>query len=263
MGSQRTAAMYVYGLVDGPSWIVHAILAAVRKLGIRATEEQLYQWTCDRMFTQCKHWARRLKLCTVWIALDGNDCWRREIYASYKSRRQQRERDPRVAIVYGRILREFLCKQGLPILRHAACEAEDIIFYARTLLRSHRRATGFAVFTRDGDLLQMEDDDTRVVDFWGQMTTPDRLVGSDLLWKKILAGDPSDNIPGCRIWRSLQHSVRQSILSDPQYRKFWLEDHPEVFEQAQRNRQLIDLRCCPSHIVREIEVLCMHAMHAL
>lgn len=250
-----------FGLVDGPNWVISTIFTGIQRAGKDATEEAIYEWVCTEMYRQCAEWVRVFHLTDAWIALDGKECWRHDVFPSYKSERKQRKRDPRIAALYGRIIYEYLPSQGLPILQHPSCEAEDVIFHSRAFLREKRAAREFYVFSRDRDLLQMEDTrgDTRVVGFrlGGRPPTRTRLVGSDLLWKKILTGDRSDSIPGLRIWHRLSDSLQRRILSDHQFRIFWIEKNgPEVQNHIDNNRRLIDLQCCPTKIQGILRGLC-------
>lgn len=140
---------------------------------------------------------------TAMFALSGKSNWRRGIYPEYKAHRKSSQRP----LVFER-LREWAL-ENLPAVTVDSWEADDVLGVRQTDPSSPENAI---IVTEDKDLNQIPG--------WlfNPTIDPDGPVEvseeeADLFfWAQVLAGDPTDNLPGCP---GIGMKTAQKILSNP------------------------------------------------
>lgn len=192
------------------------------------------------------------KLQKQWSTTPGNllfcadcsraDIWRMSIFPEYKASRIVNTRfDPGAfKAVY-----DWLDEARIPVLRHPKLEADDV---ACLVFRKIRRAAPDAkvVFiTGDHDYLQLKDDATEIFSLEGKKGTnlweAGVKKGTHDMTRKILLGDPSDNIPPVLTKSQVTHYLS---LPDDERAPF-LEALGKT-QEYERNLRLMSWACIPA-----------------
>lgn len=217
------------------------------------------------------------KVCNVpWSnVILAQDCrrtkiWRVELYPEYKG---TREASHIKSGFDGHDIFQYTCKTlipkwiekyGLKCLRYPKAEADDIVACLSKHLRKSFDAN-ITILANDTDYLQLVNEKVRLLDMKGKERTSANKQHD--LWKKILIGDTSDNIPGCYINQSNIYSDRKNVrfirctpkvinlmLSDWDIWYSRLIETPDIIRDRQHllNQKLIDFENIPQDMYQGI-----------
>ena len=121
--------------------------------------------------------------------------WRNKVYSEYKSTREASHIksgfDGREVFKYTHDV--LIPKWGYKCYSHPELEADDII---ANLVKQYS-GNSIYILASDHDYLQLVDNNVTLIDMKGKIKTCENAHHE--LWKKILMGDKSDNIPCCLI----------------------------------------------------------------
>lgn len=188
------------------------------------------------------------------FARDGKDVWRYKIYPQYKAHRADDESQDDVhspGPVFKHVNENYHSKLGAYVIRYDRAEADDIAAIAVRYIRIVEPEKKIYLITGDHDFLQLsEPNHVEIYQLkgWKQITVDDPYSA---LMSKILAGDPSDNIPP--IYKGCGKKTAQRLIKDNKELKQMLQEHGR--EQYDMNRTLVDFNYIPSDIVEEIEAI--------
>ena len=187
------------------------------------------------------------------FARDGKDVWRYKIYPEYKATRSgPLDTDLHApGPVFKHINETFHKVLGAKVLKVERAEADDIAAVATRYIRAAYPDKKVIIITGDYDFLQLSEEgkvELYQLKGWKRITSNDPHAA---LMLKILAGDPSDNIPG--VFKGCGKKTAQRLAQDPNALEEVLKKHG--VEQYQLNQTLIDFDCIPVDLVEEIEAL--------
>ena len=188
------------------------------------------------------------------FARDGKKVWRYELYPEYKATRSGYDDIHSPYPVFGYTKQKFhlrLCDKGASILHVERAEGDDIAAVATRYIRTVFPNTKIIIITGDHDFLQLsEPNHIELYQLKGfkKITTNDPHTA---LMIKILAGDPSDNIPA--IYKGCGKKTAIRLANNPAELEEILQKKGR--EQYKLNRQLIDFDYIPEDLVEEIEGL--------
>ncbi len=190
------------------------------------------------------------------FARDGKKVWRYAFYPEYKATRAGYDADDLHSPypVFGYTKQNFyprLYKEGAAILYVDRAEGDDIAAIATRYIRTVFPDTKVVIITGDHDFLQLSDPNhVELYQLKGfkQITTADPHTA---LMTKILAGDPSDNIPA--IYKGCGKKTAARLANNPAELEEMLQKKGR--EQYELNRQLVDFDYIPKDLVEEIEDL--------
>ena len=137
------------------------------------------------------------------------------------------------------------------MIRHSQAEADDIAAIAARYIRVVYPEEKVILITGDYDFLQLSEPGfVEIYKLQGlkEITVDDPHTA---LMSKILAGDPSDNIPN--IFKGCGKKTAARLANDPVELGKVLEKHGS--EQYLLNRQLVDFDYIPLDIVSDIEAI--------
>ena len=188
------------------------------------------------------------------FARDGRDVWRYKLYPEYKATRSSHdENDPHSpGPVFKHINENFHSRLlGASVLYVSRAEGDDIAAVATQYIRTAYPETKIVIITGDHDFLQLSEPgyvEIYQLKGWKQITTEDPHTA---LMTKIIAGDPSDNIPS--IYKGCGKKTAQRLANNPDELDKMLKKHSR--EQYDLNCQLVNFDNIPEDIVEEIEEL--------
>jgi len=128
----------------------------------------------------------------------SSDVWRKQIYPEYKSNRDYTGFNGKKVFqwTYDNILPDWE-KKGAKVLRFDQLEADDIAAIIVNWMSKHNPAKSITIVTNDNDYLQLLKHPQVSLINLKEEDLKKRSIGNpewDLM-KKIILGDPSDNIP--------------------------------------------------------------------
>ncbi len=243
----------------------HATVSWLRYSPDRVTAAEGLPWLENKTFmtTFEKMWFETIKkLCKLFtiqtkdiiFARDGHDIWRYKVYSEYKATRAGFvKNDPHSpAPVFGHINKHFHPQvAGAKVLLVNQAEADDIIAVTTRYIRTTFPKTKIIIITGDHDFLQLSEPDH--IDLY-QLKGFRQFIVDDprvALLIKVLAGDPSDNIP--HAFKGCGKITAKRLAENPKELEKVLDQKGR--DQYNFNRLLIDFDCIPQEIVAEIEDL--------
>jgi DNA polymerase I len=183
-------------LVDGPGYIFRAFFGIKQKMNAPDGTPTNAVFGFNRMLRQL---IRDMKPDYVAVIFDtGEPTFRHGIYPAYKA---NRDAPPEEMIPQFTLIDELVAAYGLPVLKRAGFEADDIIATLATTAESH--AMDVVIISSDKDLMQLVDDRVRLYD-----PLNERFLGREAVIEKFgvppekvvdvqaLAGDSTDGVPG-------------------------------------------------------------------
>jgi len=187
----------------------------------------------------------------VIYARDGKDVWRYKVFPEYKLHRAQTEEYTPFdgGPVFKWTNENLVEKIGgctVNVVRIEEAEADDVIAigirYIRTVLE---QSNDIVIITGDHDLLQIPN--VRVYTANLKEITSQNPRTS--LYKKVLSGDPSDNIKG--IFKGCGKKTAEKLANDPELlEKTIIEKNCQA--QFNLNKMLVDFEEIPEAIVHKI-----------
>jgi 5'-3' exonuclease len=214
---------------------------------------RLFKTNFLKLCTQCKIHPKH--------AVFVGDCprahiWRMRLLETYKSNRDNRPRIPTEIFecVYSTILSSLQRDHGARYVMIEEAEADDIIGWIHRQLPN----TSKTIITNDNDYLQLADDKTLLLNLQ-RKNIAERGTGDarEDLTRKILAGDPSDNIAGVV-------SVKRAatLAAMPYEEMLHILEQEAKLEVYRANERLIDMRMIPSDVEAAIGVKVKIHTHA-
>lgn len=183
---------------------------------------------------------------------DGRNVWRYGLYPEYKATRAQPDpEDPHSPGPVFKLINEKYHPQveNSSVLYNARAEADDIAAILIRYVRATRPDQRIIVITGDHDYLQLSEPgivDLFTLKGFTEITCENPHLA---LMKKVLGGDPSDNIPP--IYKGCGKKTAERLAADPEELEKMLKKKGR--EQYDLNLTLIDFNNIPEDIVEEIE----------
>jgi len=185
--------------------------------------------------------------------------WRMEIYPEYKATRKNtcsfKNKKYNVGNIFKHIynkLYPLLEKQyGFKIIKVENAEADDIIAVLSSQIRENDKNRLIVIISNDNDFLQLVDEKTLIWSLQNKLlNTKVEFSAEDILMKKILKGDESDNIPS--IIGSMADKDLNDLIRDKKKFNIWLKENPDKQICYEKNRTLIDFKYIPINIKNAI-----------
>lgn len=202
------------------------------------------------IYEQCIHYLKRLyrrfKPDRVICACDGQHYWRREIYPDYKAHRPNTELKQWVKAAISIFKQDFahLCLEVMH------CEADDIIFAISLYARC-----SVTIVSSDQDFVQLISERVTLFDPNKSQYRVAPKNQAMALFIKCMRGDKSDNIFSAYPYVSTKR-IESAFKSERSLALLMATpkaDGRTVFDDYQRNRQLIDLSCLPDELKQTIK----------
>lgn len=215
--------------------------------GVAWLDNPIFMKTFEKMWFETVKKLRKKYGSEIIFARDGKQVWRYDVYPQYKATRSGSDVDDPHAPgpVFKHINEHYHERLSVPVIRVDTAEADDIIAVAVQYIKIVSPDRDITVITGDHDLLQIPG--IRIHDLKGrELTSPDPHVS---LMTKVLAGDPSDNIPS--IYKGCGKKTAERLAKDPEELEKMLVKHGR--EQYLLNRQLVDFDYIPTLVSAEIE----------
>lgn len=195
----------------------------------------------------------------------GKDCkreniWRNKYFSNYKQNRANGPEDgfmggPFFKMVYEEKL--FFEGGARAVLSHPQLEADDCIALCIKHLLSTHPNCNIYVITSDKDYLQLANDQVHLYNLsFKKLTDQKSSTGnpeSDLFCK-ILAGDPSDNIPS--VFPKCGPKTALKCFEDKEFFQKKM-DKEEYWKQYELNKTIIDFNCIPEDLVDQFMNSCV------
>lgn len=237
------------------SWYNHSPERKEEASGKSWIENETFMKTFEKMwFENIKKITKKfnVKESDIIFARDGTDVWRYGVYPQYKATRIcPPSTDPNSpSHVFKYINENFHKRLGAPVLRVDRAEGDDIAAVATQYIRTVFPDKKVIIITGDHDFLQLGDFNVEIYQLkgWKKINTDDPHLS---LMTKILAGDPSDNIPS--IYKGCGKKTAQRLAKNPAELEKVLQKYGR--DQYDINRRLVDFAYIPDDIVAEIESL--------
>lgn len=222
--------------------------------GVRWLDNDVFMKTFKKMwFENIKKICKKFNVDTknLIFARDGKNVWRYEIYPKYKAHRQGDDTvdDPHAPGPVFKYVNENYHKQlDSIVIRVDTAEADDIAAIAVRYIRAEYPDNQIYLITGDHDFLQLSSPSVQIYQLngWKNITVDDPRRA---LMIKVLAGDPSDNIPP--IYKGCGKKTAE---------KLDISDLEEVLKKNGRkqydlNCRLVDFDYIPDHVAEEIEAI--------
>jgi 5'-3' exonuclease len=239
------------------SWYKHSSERVKDAEGVAWIDNQTFMNTYEKMwFETITKLCHRFKIQrnNIIFARDGSNIWRYSIYPDYKANRSEDEDDDPYSPteIFKYTNKHFHSRiTGCTVLKDNRAEADDIIAITARYIRAVFPETKIIIITGDHDFLQLSEPNmTEIYQLKGlkPLTVNNPYT---MLMIKILAGDPSDNIPAS--FKGCGKVTAKRLANNPQELKAVLEK--KGYRQFNLNRQLIDFDFIPTKIVQSIESL--------
>lgn len=227
--------------------------------------EELYLQKYETLFESNLYKLMKKKRVVAANTILVGDChrkniWRMDICPDYKASRDSYwEKHPIQEDIFPLIYNTILPKlnqKGIQYISLPKMEADDIVYGVKEKLKALGFANQITILTNDSDYLQLVDDNVDVVNLPTMKSIRNRYLGCprrDVLLK-ILAGDPSDNIP-----RAVQKSKTLKYLKhegncvhEDTVREFVRQNGS--FEQYEKNCKLIHMEHIPKDLLDGIVI---------
>lgn len=211
--------------------------------------------TFEKMWFQyidkiCKKFSVERK--NIIFARDGKNVWRYKLFPKYKAQRANCNSSDDCHTpgpVFKHVNEHFHSKLGVSVIRNDLAEADDIAAVTVRYIRVVYPNKKIVLITGDHDFLQLsEPGHVEIYQLRGftNITSDNPHLA---LMTKILAGDPSDNIP--QAFKGCGKKTAEKIAKDPVLLQEYLTKHGS--KQFELNQQLVDFDYIPENIVVDIE----------
>jgi 5'-3' exonuclease len=180
--------------------------------------------------------------------------WRFQYYKNYKKTRDERLTTFNGDIFkycYNNLLPTLEEKLGIQSCEHPISEADDIIAVFTRYLHNNNHLSNITIVTNDNDYLQLIRDNVKIVNMKNVNLNTRLIEDADTYLKiKIILGDKSDNIPSvfpkCGEKKAIQLAQNPVLLEEK------MKKYPGSKEKYELNTLLIDTKCIPEYIQKEI-----------
>ena len=222
--------------------------------GLSWLENKIFMATFEKMwFKTIKNLCKNFNIQSndIIFARDGHDIWRYKIYPEYKANRAGIENNDLYSpcLIFKHVNKYFHSQvTGSRVLLFNKAEADDVIAVTTRYIRSITPDKKVIIITGDYDFIQLSEPRVEIYQLKGlrKFIVDDPRVA---LLTKILAGDPSDNIPPA--FKRCGKITAKKLAKDPIELDKALMTHGRI--QYKLNRLLIDFDYIPKEIVEEIE----------
>ena len=239
--------------------------AARKWLGFQKELDQVNPWQNEAKFREillnqyAKSLQKYMKEGYCYLAMESldNKNWRKDVYQEYKANRPKNY-DIYAYFQYlaGTFLPEFVRNhsEGCQLLQRPCTEADDLIALTALALSSRTPPPTITIVTSDMDFLQLVEDDNTIQLLDANLKPKSEnkpLKGQAYLRRKIIYGDPSDNIRPLykgrnstklkeQLLEKLHATENLDALTESDF------DNKELYEAFLLNRTLIDFRMIPN-----------------
>jgi len=185
--------------------------------------------------------------------------WRMSLYPEYKANRKNtcNYKNKKYNIgnifkhIYNSLYPQLEKQYGFKILKVENAEADDIIAVVANKIRELDKNRLIVIISNDNDYLQLVNEKTLIWSLQNKLlNTKVETTSEEILLKKILKGDDSDNIPS--LVNNLSEKDVNEIIKDSNKLNNWLNDNPDKKEAYINNRKLIDFQYIPTDIKKLI-----------
>lgn len=181
--------------------------------------------------------------------------WRMNIFPEYKANRKNTCNYKNKKYNIGNIFKHIynvlypqLEKQySFKIVKIENAEADDVIAVLANKIREIDKNRLIVIISNDNDYLQLVNEKTLIWSLQGKLlNTKVESTAEEILLRKILKGDESDNIPS--LIGNMSEKELNEIVKDSRKLGEWLNRNPEKSELYLNNRRLIDFRHIPENL---------------
>lgn len=180
--------------------------------------------------------------------------WRMNLYPEYKGNRKNTcsYKNKRYNIgnifrhIYNVLYPKLIEQYGFKLVKVENAEADDVIAVLSTKIRNMDKSRLVVIISNDNDYLQLVNEKTLIWSLQNKLlNTKVDMTADEILLKKILKGDDSDNIPS--IVGNMNEDGLLQLIKDSGKLENWLNEHSkkDIFEN---NRKLIDFNFIPDNI---------------
>ena len=181
--------------------------------------------------------------------------WRMNLYPEYKANRKNTcsYKNKKYNIgnifkhIYNNLYPQLEKQYGFKILKVENAEADDIIAVLANKIRELDKNRLVVIISNDNDYLQLVNEKTLIWSLQNKLlNTKVETTSEEILLKKILKGDDSDNIPS--LVGNMSEKDVNELIKDEVKLNNWLNSNPEKMESYNNNRRLIDFHYIPNEI---------------
>jgi 5'-3' exonuclease len=187
--------------------------------------------------------------------------WRKKLYNDYKEGRVDLSIKNNFRSVFKYTFRKLIpkiikkAKYPSYMFKLNKIEADDLIAIISKELIKKNKDVDIIIISSDDDFTQLLNKNIKIIDFKKKVFNQKIEKESKLLlYKKILLGDCSDNIPSVlpKDRKILSLKRRKIILDDCNELNLFLDENPQYSKQYEINKKLIDFNYMPNSIIKKI-----------
>ena len=188
--------------------------------------------------------------------------WRKKLYNDYKEGRVDLSIKNNFKSVFKYTFKKLIpkiikeAKYPSYMFKLNKIEADDLIaIISKELIRKNKNMD-IIIISSDDDFTQLLNKNIKIIDFKKKVFNQNEEKQSKLLlYKKILLGDCSDNIPSVlpKDRKILSLKRRKKILEDHKELTLFLNENPQYLKQYEINKKLIDFNYMPNNIIKKIK----------
>lgn len=185
--------------------------------------------------------------------------WRMQYYPEYKETRKNtcKFKNKKYNIgnvfkhIYANLYPEIESKYKIKVVKFDNAEADDVIAVLSRKLREIDENRLIVIITNDNDYLQLVDNKTLIWSLQNRLlNTKVEKSSQQILLKKILLGDTSDNIPPCL--SEISEEDLNVLISNENLLKDKLSKDEKLKERFELNKKMIDFNEIPDEIKNSI-----------
>lgn len=185
----------------------------------------------------------------------GCDIWRKQLYPDYKGTRDYSNFNGKQLFKW--TYANLLPKYASQTIQFDNLEADDTIAIIVKYMNMNSPETFVTIITNDNDYLQLlKYQNIQILNLKGD-NLKDRSIGSPQadLMKKIIMGDPSDNIP--KIFKKCGIKSLEKYIENPELLELAFKNEPDSKRQYKFNQVLIDFDKIPSIFLESVFSWCI------
>jgi 5'-3' exonuclease len=184
----------------------------------------------------------------------GSEIWRKQIYPQYKGTRDYSNFNGKQLFKW--TYENLLPKYASQTIQFDNLEADDTIAIIAKYMNQHSSETLITIITNDNDYLQLlKYNNIQILNLKSD-NLKDRSIGTPYadLMKKIIMGDPSDNIP--KIFKKCGIKTLEKYLENPELLELTFKNEPNAKRQYKFNQILIDFDKIPIVFTESVIAWC-------
>ena len=153
--------------------------------------------------------------------------------------------------IYNSLYPQLEKQYGFRIVKVENAEADDIIAVLANKIREMDRTRLVVIISNDNDYLQLVNEKTLIWSLQNKLlNTKVETTAEEILLKKILKGDESDNIPS--LVGGISDRDVNEMIKDSRKLNQWLDNNEGKRLLFEENRKLIDFQYIPEEIKKSI-----------